>query len=111
MAYNQSVVILETPIFTKRVTRLVSDDEYREIQLHLISHPDAGALIPKSGGLRKIRWSVRRKGKRGGARFIYYWVVQHNKILMLMVYAKNEQADVTPAQLKILRKLVEEEFK
>ena len=111
MAYNHGVVILEMALFTKRVTRLVADDEYRKLQLHLTSHPDAGTLIPKSGGLRKIRWSVGRKGKRGGARFIYYWVVQHDKILMLMVYSKNEQSDLTPAQVKILKKLVEEEFK
>ena len=105
------VVILETPIFTKRVTKLLSDDEYKELQIHLVSRPDVGALIPGSGGLRKIQWAVGRKGKRGGARFIYYWVMQHDKILMLMVYAKNEQANLTPEQLKILKKMVVEEFK
>jgi mRNA-degrading endonuclease RelE of RelBE toxin-antitoxin system len=105
------MVILETPIFTKRMTGLMSDDEYRKLQLHLITRPDAGSLIPGSGGLRKIRWSTSRKGKRGGVRFIYYWVVQKYQIIMLMAYAKNEQADLTQNQLRMLRRLVMEEFK
>ena len=105
------LIILETSIFTKRVTTLVSDDEYRSLQLELISRPNAGNLIPGSGGLRKIRWSRGQKGKRGGLRYIYFWVVRQNKILMLMVYAKNERSDLTHEQLKTMRNLVAEEFK
>lgn len=105
------MVILETPVFTRRVTGLISDEEYRGFQAHLVSNPDAGALIRGSGGLRKIRWSTGTRGKRGGPRFIYYWDVKKNQILMLMVYAKNEQSDLTPEQIKILRRLVKEEFK
>ncbi len=111
MTYNTAVVILETTIFTRQITELIPDDEYRGLQLHLVSRPDAGSLIPQSGGLRKLRWSMAGKGKRGGARIIYYWVVKDDKILMLTAYAKNEQVDLTPAQLRILRKLVAEEFK
>lgn len=105
------MVILETPIFTKRVTTLVSDEVYRNLQLHLAARPDAGTLIPGSGGLRKIRWSAGQRGKRGGARFIYYWIVKKAQIIMLMVYAKNEQATLTQEQTKMLRRLVMEEFK
>lgn len=105
------MVILETQIFTRRVADLISDEGYRELQSHLVSKPDSGTLIPRSGGLRKIRWSAGQKGKRGGARFIYYWVVRKDQIVMLMVYAKNEQTDLTPGQLRMLRRVVEEEFK
>ena len=66
---------LETPVFTKQVWDLFSDDEYRELQAHLVQHPDVGAIIQESGGLRKIRWAVKGQGKRGGVRVIYYWVV------------------------------------
>lgn len=104
------MVILETPVFTRRVLKLISEGDYRSLQLHLISKPDAGSVIPGSGGIRKLRWGAEGKGKRGGLRLIYYWVVKQDKILMLMLYAKNESTDLSPAQLRILRKIVEEEF-
>jgi hypothetical protein len=76
----------------------------------LVLHPDLGSVIPGSGGLRKLRWAIRGRGKRGGVRVIYYWAVVHDKILMLFMYAKNEQDDLTPDQLKVLRTIVEEEY-
>lgn len=87
------------------------DEDYRELQFHLASRPDAGKLIPGSGGLRKIRWSLGSHGKRGGVRTIYYWAVAQEKILMLMVYSKTEQDDLTPDQLRVLKQVVREEFK
>jgi len=63
---------VETPIFTKEVLDLLDDDEYRALQLALIFRPEQGAIIPGSGGLRKLRWGVRGRGKRGGLRVIYY---------------------------------------
>jgi hypothetical protein len=73
-------------------------------------HPDAGKIISGSGGLRKIRWSISGHGKRGGIRVIYYWFASLDRILMLFVYSKNEQDDLTPKQLKMLKKIVEEEY-
>ena len=67
-------------------------------------------MIPGGGGLRKIRWSVAGRGKRGGVRVIYHWAVVHDKILMLFMYAKNEQDDLTAEQLKVLRRIIEEEY-
>lgn len=55
-----------------------------------------GATIPHSGGLRKVRWSIGDRGKRGGVRAIYYWVVAQDQILMLFIYPKSEQDDLTP---------------
>jgi mRNA-degrading endonuclease RelE of RelBE toxin-antitoxin system len=104
------MVIVETSIFTRRVTELLSDDEYRLLQATLLDRPDAGPVIPGSAGLRKIRWSVSGRGKRGGARIIYYWAVAQDRILMLFIYAKNESADLTPAQVKTLRQIVEKEY-
>jgi mRNA-degrading endonuclease RelE of RelBE toxin-antitoxin system len=79
MAYNvgrtfNNVEIIETSIFTRQVQELLNDEEYRLLQSALLSRPDLGAIIPGSGGLRKARWSTRRRGKRGGLRVIYYWV-------------------------------------
>ena len=102
---------IETSIFTRQVTSLLTDEEYSQLQLALLTHPDMGAIIPHSGGLRKIRWSMSGRGKRGGVRAIYYWVVANDQILMLFMYPKNEKDDLTPQQLKVLREIVEKEFK
>jgi len=104
-----SMVIVETSIFTRQVQTLLTDDEYRRLQAALVARPDMGAIIVGSGGLRKARWPARGRGKRGGVRVIYYWAVAQDRLLMLLMYAKSEQDDLTPDQLKILKKIVEEE--
>lgn len=105
------MVIIETSIFTKRIKELRTDDIYRELQNTLATYPESGKLIQGSGGLRKIRWGITSKGKRGGARIIYYSSTDKNQIFMLMVYAKNECSDLTKEQLSLLKKVVEREFK
>lgn|SRR5574341_767187 len=104
------MVIIETSVFTRQVVELLTDDQYRELQAALINHPDAGNIIPGSGGLRKIRWAARGRGKRGGVRAIYYWVVAQDRLLMLFIYPKSERDDLSPAQLKALREIVEREY-
>jgi len=104
------MVIIETTFFTRQIQRLLSDDEYRQLQADLVNHPEQGEIIQGSGGLRKTRWSVQGRGKRGGIRVIYYWVVNQDQILMLMAYVKNEQENLTPEQVKILRQIVESEY-
>jgi len=59
------MVFIETPIFTADVGELLSDDEYAALQEHLVGQPNAGPVIAGAGGLRKIRWAVSGKGKRG----------------------------------------------
>jgi mRNA-degrading endonuclease RelE of RelBE toxin-antitoxin system len=75
---------IETNIFTRQVTALLSDEQYSQLQIALSAHPDMGTIIPHSGGLRKVRWSITGRGKRGGVRAIYYWVIAEDKILMLL---------------------------
>lgn len=74
----------ETELFTAQITSLLSDEEYAGLQGVLVVRPDAGDLIEDTGGLRKVRWSQRRrgKGKRGGIRVIYYWHVSDALIYM-----------------------------
>ncbi len=74
-------------------------------------NPEKGKIIIGSGGLRKIRWSIPGKGKSGGVRIIYYWAKAKEIILMLLMYSKNEQDDLSNKQLKMLKSLVEKEFK
>jgi hypothetical protein len=89
---------------------LLSDDEYRLLQQALVAHPDAGRLIRGTGGLRKLRWAAKGRGKRGGARIVYYWHAPGDRLLMLLAYAKGEQDDLTPRQRAVLRKIVETEY-
>ena len=104
------MLIVETSVFTRRVLKFLSDENYRSLQRFLVADPEAGDLIRHSGGLRKIRWSVAGRGKRSGVRIINYWAPARETILLLLMHGKNEQDDLTPGQLRILKRLVEEEF-
>ena len=104
------MVIIETPIFSKQLLATLSDDEYRELQRGLLGHPEAGKVIPGSGGLRKLRWAFDGRGKRGGVRLIYYWFTAQGNLLLLFMYPKNVQEDLTPDQLRQLKRIVEEEY-
>jgi len=103
----------ETDLFTVQITRLLSDQEYSELQGVLVVQPDAGDLIENTGGLRKVRWSQQKrgKGKRGGIRVIYYWRVSDSLIYMLFAYSKDEQDDLSARQKRVLAALVRQEFK
>jgi hypothetical protein len=101
------VVIVETPIFTRLIKQLMSDDEYKDLQEALVNRPDMGDLIKGSGGLRKVRWSLEGTGKSGGVRAIYYSVVDDDNIRMLYVYPKSKQDNLTKAQLSRLKAIIE----
>lgn len=99
------MVFIETPIFTADVCALLSDEEYAALQQHLVEQPNAGAVIAGTGGLRKIRWSVAGKGKRGGTRVIYYHVVAQAQIRMILIYRKGIKDDLTPREKTVLRRI------
>lgn len=105
------MIFIETPIFTSLVQAILTDEAYRQLQEALLLRPDTGTVIPGSGGLRKLRWRIDQRGKRGGLRLIYYWDVPHDIVYMLFLYRKNEQEDLTSEQLKVLRRLTEEYLK
>lgn len=96
---------IETRLFSQLVGEYLSDDEYASLQKTLIANPQAGTLIPGSGGVRKIRWAVRGRGKRGGVRVIYYAKIREGVIWMLTIYPKNVAENI-PAH--VLRKIKEE---
>jgi len=108
--YYTYMEIYETSVFTKQITGLISDEDYRDLQRVLVVNPLAGAMIKNSGGLRKIRWRIAGKGKSGGIRVIYYYVTANSKIFMLVAYEKSKKDDLTQKQLASLRKLLMEEL-
>lgn len=104
------MVIKETSIFTKRVQKLLDRESYRLLQLRLVAEPDAGDPIRGTGGLRKVGWEGDGRGKRGGVRVIYYWARKQDVMLMLLIYGKNQQDDLTSEQKALLKKLIQEEY-
>lgn len=106
-------LFFETSSFTVTVGRYLTDDEYRSLQSHLLVHPEAGDLMPRTGGFRKLRWSDTRrgKGKRGGLRVIYYWLMNDGQFWMFAIYDKDELENLTSEQEKTLRRAIEAELK
>jgi hypothetical protein len=102
--------IYETSVFTKQISRFISDEGYRQLQRVLVVNPLTGVLIKNSGGLRKLRWRIEGKGKSGGIRVIYYYLTADSKIFMLVAYEKSKKDDLTQKQLASLKKLVMEEL-
>lgn len=96
--------IAETSAFTKEIMKILSDDEYRDLQQFLVEHPKAGNVIKGSGGLRKLRWHAKTRGKSGGIRNIYHYHEEDHLILMIFVYEKSKIDDLTPRQIEILRR-------
>jgi len=79
------------------------------MQWYLFEHPEAGTIIPGSGGIRKIRWSQEGKGKRGGVRIIYYWKKSVSEIWLLTIYAKNEKTTLPGHMLKKIAEEIKNE--
>jgi hypothetical protein len=102
------MVFVETSLFSRLLGDYLSDGEYRLLQNHLIAHPDAGAVIRASGGVRKVRWGAGGKGKSGGVRVIYYWATADEQIFFLTLYGKGEQEDLSATDLKRVVKLLAE---
>jgi hypothetical protein len=105
------VEFIESPVFTKLLHEYLTDDEYHAFQIFLAKEPDAGALIPGTGGFRKIRWADprRSKGKRGGLRVIYYYFPEDLRIWLLTIYDKDEAEDLTVDQRRMLKAAIERE--
>ena len=102
---------IETPLFTQIVSSYLSEDDYRGLQGQLALEPEAGEVIPGTGGFRKLRWrdSRRGKGKRGGLRVIYYHLIADSQIWLFTIYGKGEVDDLSASEKRALKAAIEEE--
>jgi len=94
------LTVVETSAFARRAEKLLSIEEHEELVFYLALHPQSGDEIPGTGGVRKMRFAARGKGKSGGVRVIYYFFDEVNPLYAIYLYGKNEQANLTPEQKK-----------
>ena len=99
------ISFVETKLFTRLIQEYLSDDEYSKLQQALVANPEAGPVIRGSGGIRKLRWAVAGRGKRGGIRVIYFLRTRQGQIWMLTLYPKNVAENI-PAH--VLRQIKDE---
>jgi hypothetical protein len=105
MARTDPIAVVETPEFLSATRKIMTDDERRILVDFLAFHPTAGDLIPGTGGVRKLRWGLEGRGKRGGARVIYFHYNSNLPLFALTAYAKNERADLTQQDRNDFRRL------
>ena len=94
------MLVYRTRIYQKRCRKLFSDSEQQKAEEEILSDPNAWPVIPASGGVRKARASLSGRGKRGGARVIYFWLDRHEEVYLLTAYTKNDKEDLSAAELK-----------
>ena len=102
------MLFVETSEFTKQLPSHLDDDDYAALQALLSLRPTAGDVIPGGGGVRKVRWRSRGRGKQGGTRIIYYWLAAEHHVYLLTVYRKGVKDDLTRAELAAWRRVVED---
>ena len=100
------MTVVETPYFLRKAATLLDEDERSCLVVFLGSYPEAGTVVPETGGIRKLRWAAPGRGKRGGYRVIYYFHNENIPLFLLTVYGKNQKANLTKAERNEFKALV-----
>lgn len=100
------MTVVETERFLKDAKPLMSDSERAELVAFVGANPEAGEIISDTGGVRKMRWALAGRGKRGGMRMIYYYHSERLPVFLLAAYAKNEKANLSNAERNAMKRLV-----
>lgn len=99
--------VVETPLFQKQWPLYWTEEERGAFAAFLAEHPNAGDVVPESGGMRKIRWTRAGSGKSGGVRVIYFTRLASGDIVLLTLYAKSRTDNLTGSKLKEIRRALE----
>jgi hypothetical protein len=100
------MTVVETPAFLRDSAAALTEGERSELVSFLAANPETGDIMPETGGARKLRWRAQGRGKRGGARAIYYYHDQSLPLFLLNVFAKNEKANLTKAERNEIKELL-----
>jgi len=100
------MTVVETPGFLRDSAAALTEQQRSELVSYLAANPEAGDIMPETGGARKVRWRAKRRGKRGGARAIYYYHDQSLPLFLLNVFTKNEKANLTKAERNEMKELL-----
>jgi hypothetical protein len=103
---TRPITVAETSVFLRQAAQVWSDDEHAEFINFIARNPDAGDVIPQSGGVRKVRWRRSGTGKRGGVRVIYFYHDPGTPLYLLMIYAKAQRDDLSPDAQRAVQGLV-----
>jgi hypothetical protein len=99
---------IELPEFLKRWYQIgLNDEDLGELEVYLCKYPEKGDLIRGTGGLRKIRWKCRGRGKSGGIRTLYVDFAYYEKIYLITVYTKSEKANISTEEKHEIKKLID----
>lgn len=104
---NAMYTIVETPTFIKLVDKLLDESERSQLASFLAANPEAGSVVPGSGGVRKVRWGLPGVGKQGGARVIYFNRLPDGEIWLLLIYGKSERDNISASILKMIKEEIE----
>jgi len=102
------ITLVELPEYIKRADKILSKDERDELLFYLSSHPKAGSVMQGTGGVRKLRWASKGKGKSGGSRIIYFFYNETIPMFLLTIFGKNEKINLSKSERNELSKLVKE---
>ena len=104
---TRTIEFIETSVFTQQIREIATDDELRKLQLELIAQPTRGAIMPDTGGLRKVRMAQAERGKSGGARVIYF-LASEEIIYLVLAYRKSNKATLSDAEKSQLKALTQQ---
>ncbi|NEZ61038.1 type II toxin-antitoxin system RelE/ParE family toxin [Adonisia turfae] len=99
--------VVEIQTFIRQADKIFTDEELDNLRVYLAYNPDAGVVIKGTRGIRKLRWQASNRGKRGGARVIYFYYNDATPVYLLSAYAKKVREDITADEKKVLQQLVD----